>query len=339
MPYTLGQIADVIQAELRGDPGCEITGIATLQNAAEGDLSFLANRRYFPYLNSTRASAVILNQEDAKGCPVNALVIADPYLAYVKAARFMYPEKAVAAAVSDSASISEDAVVAATACIGPNTVIAGGVNIGDGAYIGPGCVIGEGVSIGRDTRLVASVTLCDRVQIGQRVLMHPGVVIGADGFGIANDHGKWLKIPQLGSVIIGDDVEIGANTTIDRGAIENTVIEEGVKIDNQVQIGHNVVIGAHTAIAGCVAIAGSVTIGQHCMIGGLSAISGHISIADRVTITGMSGVANTIKEPGVYSAGLNIMENRTWRKNVVRFKYLDELFRRLKKLESIINKE
>lgn len=339
MPYTLRELADEIQANLRGDADCIITGIATLQNADDGDLTFLANRRYYPYLSSTRASAVILNEEDAKDCPVNALVVADPYLAYVKLARFMFPDAAVTPAVSDRACISETAFISPTASIGPNAVIAGGANIGDGAYVGPGCVVGEDVIIGRDTKLVAGVTLCDRVRVGQRVLIHPGVVIGADGFGIANEYGKWLKIPQLGSVIIGDDVEIGANTTIDRGAIENTVIEAGVKIDNQVQIGHNVVVGAHTAIAGCVAIAGSVTIGKHCMIGGQSAISGHISIADHVTITGMSGVANTIKEPGVYSAGLNIMENRIWRKNVVRFKYLDEIYRRLKKLENIIIKK
>jgi len=334
VPFTLRQLADEIQADLQGDAACTITGVATLQNAGHGDLSFLANRRYFPYLSTTRASAVILNQEDAKVCPVNALVVADPYLAYVKTVRFMYPERAVTAAISDSASISADAIISPSAYIGANSVIADGAEIGDGVYIGPGCIIGEHVKIAADSKLVAGVTVCKSVQIGQRVLIHPGVVIGADGFGIANDHGKWLKIPQLGSVLIGDEVEIGANTTIDRGAIDNTIIEEGVKIDNQVQIGHNVVIGAHTAIAGCVAIAGSATIGRHCMIGGMSAISGHIKITDNVTITGMSGVSNSIKEPGVYSAGLNIMENRLWKKNIVRFKYLDELFRRLKKLEN-----
>ena len=339
MPYTLRQLADEIQADLHGDAACTITGVATLQNAGEGDLSFLANRRYFPYLSTTRASAVILNQEDAKVCPVNAMIVTDPYLAYVKAVRFMYPGQAVVAGISERASISKNAVISPTAYVGANAVIADGVEIGEAVYIGPGCIIGEYVRIGSHSKLVAGVTLSSRVQIGQRGLIHPGVVIGADGFGIANDHGKWLKIPQLGSVVIGDDVEIGANTTIDRGAIDNTVIEDGVKIDNQVQIGHNVVIGAHTAIAGCVAIAGSVTIGRHCMIGGLSAISGHIKITDNVTITGMSGISNSIKEPGVYSAGLNIMENRLWKKNVVRFKYLDELFRRLKKLESLLYKE
>ena len=338
MAHTLREIADAIVADLQGDADCVITGVATIQNAGRGDMCFLANRRYFPYLSSSRAAAVILGPDDAKYCPVNALIVADPYLAYVRAVRYMFPESTFMPGISERASVHQDALIAPGTYVGPHAVIAKGAQIDSGVYIGPGSVIEENVTIGMDTRLVANVTLCKRVQIGKRVLMHPGVVIGADGFGIANDQGKWLKIPQLGTVVIRDDVEIGANTTIDRGAIDDTVIEEGVKIDNQVQIGHNVVIGAHTAIAGCVAIAGSVTIGKHCMIGGLSAISGHISIADRVTITGMSGVANTIKEPGVYSAGLNIMENRIWRKNVVRFKYLDEFVKRLKKLEALINK-
>ena len=338
MAHTLREIADAIAADLLGDADCIISGVATIQRAGPGDLCFLANRRYFPFLSTTQAAAVILGSEDAKVCPTNALVAADPYLAYVKAVRFLYPEAAFTPGISTQACVADQTEIDPSVFIGPNAVIASDVRIGAGVYIGPGCVIQENVIIGADTRLVANVTLCKGVQIGQRVLLHPGVVIGADGFGIANDRGRWLKIPQLGGVCIGDDVEIGANTTVDRGAIDNTVIEEGVKIDNQVQIGHNVVVGAHTAIAGCVAVAGSVTIGRHCMIGGLSAISGHITIADHVTITGMSGVSNSIKEPGIYSAGLNIMENTLWRKNVVRFKYLDEFVKRLKKLEATINK-
>jgi UDP-3-O-[3-hydroxymyristoyl] glucosamine N-acyltransferase len=336
--HTLREIAAVIDAEIKGDAEGVISGVATIQNAQPGDLCFLANRRYFPFLGSTRATAVILAPDDAEHCPVSALIVADPYLAYVKAARFLYPESAFTPGISERACVDEAASIAPTAYVGPHAVIARGARIGAGAYVGPGCIIQEGAAIDADSRLVANVTLCARVRIGKRSLLHPGVVIGADGFGIANDRGKWLKIPQLGSVVIGDDVEIGANTTVDRGAIDDTVIEDGVKIDNQVQIGHNVVIGAHTAIAGCVAVAGSVTIGKHCMIGGLSALSGHITIADHVTITGMSGVANSIKEPGVYSAGLDIMENRLWRKNVIRFKYLDEFVRRLKKLETLVNK-
>ena len=338
MSFTLREIADEIEAKLIGDPACTVTGVATIQNASSGDLSFLSNRRYYPFLAATRAAAVILSGDDAANCPVNALVADDPYLAYVKAVRFMYPPAAVEPGMADSVLTGEGTRIAETASIGPGVNIGKSVVIHDRVTIAPGCVIEDGVSIGADTRIGANVTLCKGVQLGQRVILHPGVVIGADGFGIANDHGRWLKIPQIGSVVIGDDVEIGANTTIDRGAIENTVIEEGVKIDNQVQIGHNVVVGAHTAIAGCVAVAGSVTIGRHCMIGGLTAINGHINITDNVTITGMSGVSNSIKEPGVYSAGLNIMETRLWRKNVVRFKSLDEISRRLKKLEEFIKK-
>jgi UDP-3-O-[3-hydroxymyristoyl] glucosamine N-acyltransferase len=338
VPYTLREIADAINADLQGDPACVIAGVGTIQNAGPGDLTFLANRRYSSHLGTTRASAVILGADDVKQCPVHALVCADPYLAYVRAVRYMYPEDAITPGVSASASVHPDAAVDPGAFVGPHAVIARGARLATGVYVGPGSIIQEDVLVGRNSKLVANVTLCRGTRIGERVLLHPGVVIGADGFGIANDRGKWLKIPQLGSVVIGNDVEIGANTTVDRGAIENTVIEEGVKIDNQVQIGHNVVVGAHSAIAGCVAVAGSVTIGKHCMIGGLTAISGHISIADHVTITGMSGVSNSIRTAGVYSAGLNIMENRLWRKNVVRFKYLDELFKRLKKLETLIGK-
>ena len=196
----------------------------------------------------------------------------------------------------------------------------------------------DDVTIGRKSRLTANVTLCRGTILGERVRIHPGVVLGADGFGIANDGGQWLKIPQLGKVIIGNDVEIGANTTVDRGALEDTVIEEGVKIDNQVQIGHNVTIGAHTAIAGCVGIAGSASIGKRCMIGGGAGISGHIEIGDDVIITAFSGVANSLTGPGVYSGAMASTDNKTWRKNIARFKHLDEMARRLKRLEEKYDK-
>ncbi|MGH8247736.1 MAG: UDP-3-O-(3-hydroxymyristoyl)glucosamine N-acyltransferase, partial [Gammaproteobacteria bacterium] len=230
--------------------------------------------------------------------------------------------------VDAAASVSHNAYV------GPVAVVGAGSRIGDKAYIGAGCVIGEDVSIGRHTRLIGNVTLCRGVQLGERILIHPGAVIGADGFGLANDSGRWLKIPQLGTVVIGDDVEIGANSAIDRGALENTVIEEGVKIDNLVQIGHNTCIGAHTAIAGSAVIAGSVRIGKRCMIGGAAVISGHLEIADDVTLTGMSAVPNSIREAGVYSSGMPITDNRTWRRNVARIKHLDELAKRVRELES-----
>lgn len=338
MPYTLHQIAEIIGAELRGDKDCIISGIATLRNAGQGDLSFLANRKYRKYLKTTGASAVILSPDVMDECRVNALITNDPYSAYARAADYLHPQEQPVAEIHASAVISKTAVIPKTAFIGANTCIGKQVIIGDRACIGPGCVIEDGVSIGNNSRLVANVTVCKGVSIGMRALIHPGVILGADGFGIANDAGKWLKIPQLGGVRIGNDVELGANTTVDRGALEDTIIEDGVKIDNQVQIGHNTRVGEHTAIAGCCAIAGSVSIGKRCMIGGLCAIAGHIEICDDVIITGMSGVSNSIKVPGMYSSGLEITETRLWRKNNARFKQLDELARKILNLENKLDK-
>ena len=333
MIHTLGEIAQTIGAELDGDPGCEIRSIGTLEKAQAGDISFFSNRRYAAFLKSTRASAVILKQEDRKLSPVATLVHDNPYLGYAQTARLLYPEPDVEPGIHPLAVIDPSARIHTAAYIGAHAVIGGNTVIAEKAYIGSGCIIGPDVMIGAGTRLTANVVVCAGIRIGARGLFHPGVVIGADGFGIANDGGQWLKIPQLGSVEIGDDVEIGANTTIDRGAIENTVIEDGVKIDNQVQIGHNVHIGAHTAIAGCVAIAGSVKIGKRCMIGGASGISGHIEIADDVVLLGMTGVSNSIKEPGVYASAIPAMEVNVWRKNAVSFKHLYEMNGRLRKIE------
>jgi len=333
MAHTLGQIAEIIGAELHGDAGCEINGVATLGSAVAGQLSFLANRRYYRFLKDTRASAVILGSADLEYCPVHAVVAGDPYLAYVKAARYLNPEPGFEPGIHPSASIDVSANIAGSAFVGPAAVLGARCRVAENAYIGAGCVVGDDAIIGRGTRLAANVTLCHGVRLGERVLIHPGAVIGADGFGLARDAGKWIKIPQLGSVVIGDDVEVGANAAIDRGALENTVIEEGVKIDNLVQIGHNTYVGAHTAIAGCAVIAGSVRIGRRCMIGGSTVISGHLEIADDVVLTGMSAVPNSIREPGTYSSGMPITDNRTWRKNVIRMKHLDELARKVRALE------
>jgi len=337
MPYTLHEIADVIGAELRGDKDCIISGIATLHNARQGDLSFLANRRYRKYLKTTGASAVILPPGEKDECRINTLISQDPYCAYARAAQFLYPRERTVAERHATAVISESAVISKSAYIGANAFVGRDVKIADRAYIGHGCVIEDGVSIGADSRLVANISVCKGVIIGMRAIIHPGVVLGADGFGIANDAGTWLKIPQIGGVRIGNDVELGANTTIDRGALEDTIIEDGVKIDNQVQIGHNTRIGEHTAIAGCCGIAGSVSIGRRCMIGGMTAIAGHIEIADDVIITGKSGVSNSIKNPGMYSSGLDVMETRLWRKNNARFKQLNELARKILRLEKKID--
>lgn len=335
---TLGQLAERIGGELYGDAACVVTGVATLQGAQPGDITFLANPRYRKYLASTRASAVILSPKDKADCATAAVVVANPYVGYARVAALLYAdrEQAPVAGVHPTACVSAGSRVHESSSIGPCCVIEADVNIAANVSIGPGCFIGKGAVIGEGSRFLANVTLCHGVHIGKRALIHPGTVIGSDGFGIANDNGVWIKVPQLGSVTIGDDVEIGANTTIDRGALENTVIEDGVKLDNQIQVAHNVHIGAHTAIAGCVGIAGSARIGRRCTVGGGVGISGHLEIADDVHITGMSFVTKSIKQPGVYSSGIPADTNQQWHKNTVRFRQLDEMARRLKVLEDML---
>jgi len=329
MPATLGELSQVSGARLEGNADCEINVVNTLRLAQKGEISFLSNRHYAHQLPQTKASAVILAEEDLKNCPTNSLVSETPYLAYAKIANYLYPSVKPSGYIDENAIIGSDCKVDDSSFISANVVIGNNVVINSGVYIGPGCVIGDNVKIGEDTSLLANVTIRYGVILGKNVTLHPGVVIGADGFGMAQENGQWLNIPQIGSVIIGDNVDVGANSTIDRGAIEDTVIANGVKIDNQVQIGHNVVVGEHTAIAGCTGIAGSTVIGKRCMIAGAVAISGHIQIADDVIITGMSGVANSIKSPGVYSSGLPVTDNKTWRRNIIRFKKLDEIFKKL----------
>lgn len=339
MEYSLGEIAVITGAELDGDPDTKIIRVSPLQTAVAGEISFLANKRHSKYLEQTKASAVILSVEYKSRCRVQSLVCDDPYLAFAKILRLMHAENDFTSAIHPSAVISDNALVDASVYIGANVVISDGAKISKNVSIGPGCVIGKNVVINENTKLFANVTLCEGVQIGRNGVFHPGVVIGADGFGIVKDDGRWLKIPQVGTVLIADDVEIGANTTIDRGALADTVIGEGVKLDNQVQIGHGVKIGAHTAIAGCVGIAGSTIIGKRCMIGGQSAISGHIELVDDVIITGMSGVSNSITQAGIYSAGIPVTENGKWRRNIARFRNLDEITKKLLKLEKQLNKE
>lgn len=334
MSYTLGELAERLGAELHGDAECRIERVATLHNASAGSISFLSNRRYQGFLASTGASAVILEAGFLSDCAVNALVTDNPYLAYARAADLLNPPPAFEPGVHETAWVSSKARVHPQAWIGPQAFVGPGATVGARAYLGPGCVVEAGVAVGDDCRLAANVTLCPGVSLGKRALLHPGVVVGADGFGIANDEGVWVKVPQLGGVRIGDDVEIGANTTIDRGALEDTVIENGVKLDNLIQVGHNVHIGEHTAIAACVAIGGSARIGKRCTVGGAASIAGHLEIADDVHLTATSAVPNSIKLPGVYSSGMPIQENKEWRKNVIRMRHLDDLARRLKKMES-----
>ena len=330
---TLGQLAEHVDADVRGDATCVITGVATLQKAKAGDISFLSNPRYSKHLAATTASAVILAEEHASACPTNALVTRDPYLAYARVATLLVPPPARARGYHPRAVVHPDSTVHEDAWVDANAVIEADVEIGAGVTIGPGCVIARGSRISEDSVLLANVFVGERTRIGRRAMIHPGVVIGSDGFGFANAGGAWIKVPQLGAVSIGDDVEIGANTTIDRGTLDDTVIEHGVKLDNQIQVAHNVVIGAHTAIAGCTGIAGSARIGARCTIGGGVGIVGHTEIADDVHITGMSFVAHSIREPGLYSSGTPLEPNRDWRRNYARFHQLDDMARRLLRLE------
>jgi UDP-3-O-[3-hydroxymyristoyl] glucosamine N-acyltransferase len=329
---TLGELAVRFGCELAGDPGIEVDSVGTLQNAGPRAITFLANPKYRRQLAGTHAAAVVLDARTAESCPVPALVAANPYATYARIAALLHPESRWPEGVETGAHVAERAEIAATASIAAGVVIESEVRVGERARIGPGCVLMQGSRIGDDARLSANVTICRGVSIGARVLIHPGAVIGADGFGLAPERGAWVKVPQLGGVRIGDDVEIGANTTIDRGAIEDTVIEEGVKLDNQIQIGHNVRIGAHTAIAGCTGISGSTVIGRRCMIGGMVGIAGHLSVCDDVMVTGLTLVSRSIRKPGVYSGGLPLDEARRWRRNAVRFRHLDELAKQVENL-------
>lgn len=336
MTWTLAQLADAVNGTVHGNPEHPINSVATLANAKQEDISFLANQKYKKYLATTQAGAVLVSPELVSFVPGNAIEVRDPYVAYAKVAAYMFPPEKAEAEVHPSAWVDPGATVAKNVTIGAQVFIDAGVTIGEDVVIGPGCVIQSDVSIGSGTRLEANVTLCRGVNIGYRVLIHPGVVIGADGFGIANDQGHWIKVPQLGAVDIGDDVEIGANTTIDRGAIENTRISNGVKLDNQIQIGHNVTIGEHTVIAGCVGIAGSTHIGANCAIGGGTGIGGHITIADGVQLTGMSMVTKSIPQAGVYSSGIPVEATKDWHRNIVRYRQMDKLHERVKYLETLI---
>lgn len=333
MKYTLGELAEHVSGKVKGDASCVIESVATLQNADETQITFLTNPSYRNQLSATKAAAVILSAADAEYCPVNSIITENPYAAYAKVSTLISPAEIYPKGIDSSAHIATDALISESASIAAGVVIESGVHIADFVRIGPGCVIQRNSKVGNNSTLTANVTIAHDCEMGERNLIHPGVVIGADGFGHAIDNGNWIKVPQLGRVVIGDDVEIGANTTIDRGAIEDTVIEDNVRIDNQIQIAHNVKIGTHTAIAASSAIAGSTKIGKHCRIAGMVGIVGHIEIADNVTITGKSMVSHSIKEAGVYSSGTPIEPNKQWRKNTVRFKHLNDMSKRLSALE------
>jgi len=335
-PYRLQELAALLGGEVRGDPQTEVHRVAALENAAPGAISYLVGERHLQQLLTTRAAAVIVGPAAADATALPRIVCANPAAYFARVSALLNPQVAAVPGCHPSAVIDPHAQVAPDAEIGPLVVIGSGAVIGSRSVIGAGCVIGKQAELGEAVHLHPNVTIYDRCVIGSRVVLHSGVVIGADGFGIVMDDERWLKVPQIGRVIIGNDVEIGANTTVDRGAIDDTVIEEGARLDNLIQIGHNVRIGAHTAIAACVGIAGSTRIGRYCRIGGAAGIGGHLTIADHVEISGYTAITKSISTPGVYSGVYPFEDFRAWRKNAAQVRHLNELARRVKALEEAL---
>ena len=333
MAIRLAELAVRYGCELHGDPDQEISTVGTLESAGPGALSFLANPLYRKYLQSTSATAVVLTAEAVADCRVNGLVAADPYAVYAAIASELYPQPKARGGVHASAVIGVGAVVPDSCELGPGAVLGERVHLGERVIVGPNCVIGDDSVLGDDTRLVANVSLYHGVRLGQRCLIHASTVIGADGFGIAQTPRGWQKVPQVGGVTIGDDVEVGSACTIDRGAIDDTFIANGVKLDSQIHVAHNVRIGEHTAIAGQSGISGSTTIGARCVIGGATAISGHLQLADDVFLMGRSNVSRSITKAGTYSSVLSVEEAGTWRKLAARFKRLDDMAKKLRAIE------
>ncbi|NEV61481.1 UDP-3-O-(3-hydroxymyristoyl)glucosamine N-acyltransferase [Thiorhodococcus minor] len=336
MEVRLKELSARLAVPLRGDGEAVVSRVAQLAKADSRSLTFLGDARYRDYLPETRAGAVVLTEKDAALAKVPVLISENPYLTYARAARILHPDAPIAGGVHPSAVVDPRARIDPSAWIGPTAVVEAGAVVEARVFVGPGCILGEGVCVGEDSRLVARVTLCAGTVVGKRALMHPGAVIGREGFGFARDGALWVRIPQIGRAVLGDDVEIGANTSVDRGAIEDTVIGNGVKLDNHIQIGHNVVIGENTAIAANAGISGSTRIGRNCTIAGAVGMAGHLEIGDDVHFTGMAMVTRSFTQAGSYSSGIPAMPSGDWRRNVARFRHLDELARRVKQLEAAI---
>ncbi len=329
---SLDEIVAHFGGDLVGNGEIAITSLAPLGNAGPGQLAFLSNSKYQAQLAETRAAAVILSPTAAAACPVAAIITPQPYLYFARVARWLQPPLQAPRGIHPSAVV--DSAIPGSACIGPNVRIGADVLIGENAIIEANCVIGSGVAIGADSMVYPNVTIYDGCRVGARAIIHAGAVIGSDGFGFAREvDGHWLKIPQTGSVIIGNDVEIGANTTIDRGALEDTVIDDGVKLDNQIQIAHNVRVGAHTAMAGCVGIAGSASIGARCTIGGGAIILGHLTLADEVHVSAGTLVTKSIAQAGTYTGTVPFMAHDDWLKNFARLRHLDAMADKIRALE------
>ena len=333
LSFTLAELAAQLDAALRGDPALVIRGLATLQEAGADQLSFLANPQYRKFLPDSQAGAVLLTVADAEGFTGNALVVANPYLAYAGLSHQFDRKPKAAVGIHPTAVVDESAQVDASASVGPYAVVEAGAQIGANVTIGAHCFVGARSVIGEGGWLAPRVTLYHDVRIGKRVVIQSGAVLGGEGFGFANHQGVWQKIAQIGGVTLGDDVEIGANTTIDRGALSDTIVGNGVKLDNQIMIAHNVQIGDHTAMAGCCGISGSAKIGKHCMLAGGVGLVGHIEICDNVFVTGMTMVTRSITEPGSYSSGTAMQPAAEWKKSAARIRQLDDMARRLQQLE------
>ncbi len=335
---TLRELAEKIGAKIVGDADCEISGIATIQSAKPGQLTFLHSPQYQRYLSTTDASAIIVSKDCSDVCQSNLLIVDDPYYAYALVAKEFETIKQLPVGVHKTAVIGENCQIDTSASIGAYVVIGDNVTVGANTQIHPGSVVGDDSQIGCDCLFWANSTLYFNVQVGDRVILHSGSVIGADGFGLAPHKGTWHKIPQLGRVILHDDVEVGASTTIDRGALEDTIICKGVKLDNQIQVGHNAKIGEHSILAGASGVSGSTTIGKRCMFGANAGVGGHITIADDVILGGRAMVTKSVG-PGVYASGTGHFKIQDWRKIVVRLRHLDDMARRLKKLEEKFEEE
>ena len=332
--YSLSDLAERFQLELHGEASHLVDSVGTLRSATPTQVSFLANPAYRSELESSRAGVIIVKPEDAKTCPGNYFIASDPYLAYARLAKIFDVFHRADPGVHPTAFVAPDARLGSDVSIGPKAVIGPNCQIGDGSVVGAGTIIEAEARLGRQCRLYSNVSIGQKVTLGDRVVVHPGVVIGGDGFGIAFAVDHWEKVPQLGGVRIGDDCEIGANSTIDRGAIDDTVLEEDVRVDNLVQIAHNVHIGAHTAIAAQVGIAGSTTIGRYCMFGGQAGVNGHISVADRVNISARSTIYHSIeKAGGTWSSMFPSLPLKEWQRGVKRLRELDDLARRVDALE------
>lgn len=334
MAWTLGKLAAHVNGRVMGDDSLVIDSVATLLDGKQGQISFLTNKKYRQFLATTKASAVIVAEEEE--CPASLLVVDNPHAAYAKVAQLLNPPEEIKSGVHPTATIHESSNIHETAQIGPNVVIEENVTVEAGVRIGANTFVGKNSFIDRDSIIYPLVSLYHDSSVGKRCILHSGVVIGSDGFGHAYDQGSWLKIPQVGRAVIGDDVEIGASTTVDRGAIGDTIIENGVKLDNQIQIAHNVRIGAHSVLASGVGVAGSTKLGKNCMVGGYTGIAGHLDIADNVTITAKSMVIKSIVEPGSYSSGIPAEPSKLWRRYVGRFKRLESLNERVAKCEAIL---